>query len=150
MSVSIRSDLVGLVHNFITTGFFFLKGKQPQFVMREKKTTCLDSEVRVKKMLAVYCIPSASIITVMTVAAVHEACKEVFRSRKLKRLLELVLACGNYMNRGQRGNALGFQPASLNKMLDTRSSASKQVTLLHYVVETLEKKVPWNWWLISI
>ena len=101
-------------------------------------------------MLAVYCIPSASIITVMTVAAVHEACKEVFRSRKLKRLLELVLACGNYMNRGQRGNALGFQPASLNKMLDTRSSASKQVTLLHYVVETLEKKVPWNWWLISI
>ena len=74
-------------------------------------------------------------------AAVHEACKEVFRSRKLKRLLELVLACGNYMNRGQRGNALGFQPASLNKMLDTRSSASKQITLLHYVVETLEKKV---------
>ncbi|XP_076441930.1 disheveled-associated activator of morphogenesis 1-like isoform X2 [Babylonia areolata] len=74
------------------------------------------------------------------IEAVHEACKEVFRSRKLKRLLELVLACGNYMNRGQRGNALGFKPASLNKMLDTRSSVSKQVTLLHYVVETLEKK----------
>nr|KAG5696961.1 hypothetical protein BaRGS_008423 [Batillaria attramentaria] len=74
------------------------------------------------------------------IEAVHEACKEVFRSRKLKRLLELVLACGNYMNKGQRGNALGFQPASLNKMLDTRSSHSKQVTLLHYVVDTLEKK----------
>jgi hypothetical protein len=77
----------------------------------------------------------------LVVTAVHEACKEVFRSRKLKRLLELVLACGNYMNRGQRGNALGFQPASLNKMVDTRSSASKHVTLLHYVVDTLEKKV---------
>ncbi|PVD26555.1 hypothetical protein C0Q70_14232 [Pomacea canaliculata] len=74
------------------------------------------------------------------IEAVHEACKEVFRSRKLKRLLELVLACGNYMNRGQRGNALGFHPASLNKMVDTRSSISKQITLLHYVVSTLEKK----------
>ena len=74
-------------------------------------------------------------------AGVHAACKEVFRSRKLKRLLELVLACGNYMNRGQRGHALGFRPASLNHMLDTRSSASKTVTLLHYVVDTLEKKV---------
>lgn len=77
----------------------------------------------------------------VTFSAVHEACKEVFRSRKLKRLLELVLACGNYMNRGQRGNALGFHPASLNKMVDTRSSISKQITLLHYVVSTLEKKV---------
>ena len=77
----------------------------------------------------------------MFVLAVHEACKEVFKSRKLKRLLELVLACGNYMNRGQRGNALGFNPASLNKMVDTRSSVSKQVTLLHYVVDTLEKRV---------
>ncbi|KAK7103370.1 disheveled-associated activator of morphogenesis 1-like [Littorina saxatilis] len=74
------------------------------------------------------------------IEGVHEACKEVFKSRKLKRVLELVLACGNYMNRGQRGNALGFQPASLNKMMDTRSSVSKQITLLHYVVDTVEKK----------
>lgn len=72
---------------------------------------------------------------------VTEASKEVFRSKKLKKLLEIVLAFGNYMNRGQRGNASGFKLISLNKIIDTKSSINKNVTLLHYLLETFEKKV---------
>lgn len=41
------------------------------------------------------------------VLAVAEASKQVFRSRKFRDLLEVVLAFGNYMNRGARGNAAG-------------------------------------------
>ncbi|XP_048259001.1 disheveled-associated activator of morphogenesis 1-like [Haliotis rufescens] len=76
------------------------------------------------------------------IEAVFEASKQVLRSRKLKKLLELVLALGNYMNRGQRGNASGFRMTSLNKIIDTKSSINKNVTLLHYLVEVLEKKFP--------
>lgn len=70
-----------------------------------------------------------------------EASREVSRSRQLRRLLELVLALGNYMNRGVRGNATGFRLASLNRLADTKSSACKGTTLLHYLVQILEKKV---------
>ncbi|XP_029633402.1 disheveled-associated activator of morphogenesis 1 isoform X3 [Octopus sinensis] len=76
------------------------------------------------------------------IEGVMEASKEVFRSKKLKKLLEIVLAFGNYMNRGQRGNASGFKLISLNKIIDTKSSINKNVTLLHYLLETFEKKFP--------
>jgi len=72
---------------------------------------------------------------------VLEASKEVCRSRRLKKLLELVLALGNYMNQGQRGNASGFRIASLNKIVDTKSSINRRVTLLHYLAEVSEHKV---------
>ncbi|KAK7601114.1 hypothetical protein V9T40_008555 [Parthenolecanium corni] len=74
------------------------------------------------------------------VRAVMEASREVARSRRLKKLLEIVLALGNYMNRGARGNATGFRLASLNKLADTKSSAMKGTTLLHYLVEIADKK----------
>ncbi|XP_075233363.1 disheveled-associated activator of morphogenesis-like protein isoform X2 [Lycorma delicatula] len=74
------------------------------------------------------------------VRAVMEASREVSRSRRLRRLLEIVLALGNYMNRGARGNATGFRLTSLNRLADTKSSAVKGTTLLHYLVEILEKK----------
>ena len=42
-----------------------------------------------------------------TVEAVLMASKEVCQSRRLKKMLELLLAFGNYMNKGSRGNAYG-------------------------------------------
>lgn len=73
------------------------------------------------------------------IVAVMEASKEVARSKKLKKLLEIILALGNYMNRGQRGNAVGFRISSLNRLADTKST--KNTTLLHYLVDILETKV---------
>ncbi|KAK2706666.1 hypothetical protein QYM36_014640 [Artemia franciscana] len=74
------------------------------------------------------------------VLAVSEASKEAIRSKRFKRVLELILAIGNYMNRGARGNAVGFKLTSLNKLADTKSGSSKQ-TLLHYIIETIESKL---------
>lgn len=76
---------------------------------------------------------------------VMEASREVSRSRRLRRLLEIVLALGNYMNRGARGNASGFRLTSLNRLADTKSSAAKGTTLLHYLVQILEKKVSYTY-----
>ena len=57
--------------------------------------------------------------------ALSKASKEVLNSRNLRQLLEVVLAFGNYMNKGQRGNAYGFKVSSLNKIADTKSSIDK-------------------------
>ncbi|XP_077293023.1 disheveled-associated activator of morphogenesis-like protein isoform X2 [Arctopsyche grandis] len=73
-------------------------------------------------------------------AAVLRASRQVQRSRRLRRLLEIVLALGNYMNRGARGNASGFRLASLNRLADTKSSQARNMTLLHYLVQILETK----------
>ena len=56
-------------------------------------------------------------------------------------VLEVVLAFGNFMNRGNRGNASGFRLSSLNKMADTKSSSEPDINLLHYLVQTLKTKV---------
>ena len=84
------------------------------------------------------------IILISLFSAVHKGSQQIVRSKKLKKLLEIVLALGNYMNRGQRGNAKGFLISSLNNMVDTKSSLNRHVTLLHYLVEVLEKRVSIN------
>lgn len=57
--------------------------------------------------------------------ALSKASKEILHSRNLQQLLEVVLAFGNFMNKGQRGNAYGFRVSSLNKIADTKSSIDK-------------------------
>ncbi|XP_026478989.1 disheveled-associated activator of morphogenesis 1 isoform X3 [Ctenocephalides felis] len=74
------------------------------------------------------------------VLKVLEASREVARSRRLRRLLELVLALGNYMNRGARGNASGFRLASLLRLADTKSGTVRGATLLHHVARVLERR----------
>ncbi len=68
-------------------------------------------------------------------------CDELANSQKLKKVLEIVLALGNAMNRGNRGNAYAFKLSCLNRMVDTKSSVDKDMTLLHYVIKTLENQV---------
>ncbi|XP_071399371.1 disheveled-associated activator of morphogenesis 1 isoform X3 [Centroberyx affinis] len=76
------------------------------------------------------------------VEALSLASREVAQSRTLPQLLEVVLAFGNYMNKGQRGNAYGFKVSSLNKIADTKSSIDRNITLLHYLITILEQKYP--------
>ncbi|XP_069464851.1 disheveled-associated activator of morphogenesis 2 isoform X3 [Ambystoma mexicanum] len=76
------------------------------------------------------------------VEALLLACRELTRSKRLKQLLEIVLAFGNYMNKGQRGNAFGFKVSSLNKIADTKSSIDRNITLLHYLIMLFEKTYP--------
>uniref|UniRef100_A0A8C9WSW2 Dishevelled associated activator of morphosis 1 n=1 Tax=Scleropages formosus TaxID=113540 RepID=A0A8C9WSW2_SCLFO len=76
------------------------------------------------------------------IEALTKASKQVLHSHNLQQLLEVVLAFGNYMNKGQRGNAYGFKVSSLNKIADTKSSIDKNITLLHYLITILEKKYP--------
>ncbi|XP_047413375.1 disheveled-associated activator of morphogenesis 2 isoform X1 [Sciurus carolinensis] len=76
------------------------------------------------------------------VEAILLASRELTRSKRLKQMLEVVLAIGNFMNKGQRGGAYGFRVASLNKIADTKSSIDRNISLLHYLIMILEKHFP--------
>lgn len=62
-------------------------------------------------------------------------------SRKLKFVLEIILAFGNYLNSSKRGPAYGFKLQSLDNLLDTKST-DKKMCLLHYIVATIRQKFP--------
>lgn len=62
-------------------------------------------------------------------------------SSKLKKMLEIILAFGNYMNSSKRGAAYGFRLQSLDLLLDTKSTDRTQ-TLLHFIANMVHEKYP--------
>ncbi|XP_056258602.1 formin-like protein 1 isoform X2 [Seriola aureovittata] len=60
-------------------------------------------------------------------------------STKLKKILEIVLAFGNYMNSSKRGAAYGFRLQSLDLLLETKSTDRSQ-TLLQFITGIIQEK----------
>lgn len=54
--------------------------------------------------------------------ALNKASLNIYKNKRFHKILEYVLALGNFMNKGARGNAYGFKLNSLLKLVDTRSS----------------------------
>ncbi|XP_073989603.1 diaphanous related formin 1 isoform X2 [Rhodnius prolixus] len=76
------------------------------------------------------------------IVACTSACEEVQKSKKLAKILELILLMGNYMNSGSRnGQAFAFEISFLPKLSATKDLENK-TTLMHYLVDTIEKKFP--------
>ncbi|OQR81867.1 formin-homology 2 domain-containing protein, partial [Thraustotheca clavata] len=70
------------------------------------------------------------------------ATDQVAESTRLKKILETVLAIGNYMNGGTaRGGAYGFKLETLAK-LHTIRSVDPKVTLMNFLARHLEKTQP--------
>ncbi|PKK17944.1 formin-like 3 [Columba livia] len=73
--------------------------------------------------------------------AIIAASASVKSSQKLKRMLEIILALGNYMNSSKRGAVYGFKLQSLDLLLDTKST-DRKMTLLHFIALTVREKYP--------
>lgn len=73
--------------------------------------------------------------------AIIAASMSLKSSTKLRNILEIVLAFGNYMNSSKRGAAYGFRLQSLDALLEMKSTNRKQ-TLLHYIVRVIMEKYP--------
>jgi len=72
---------------------------------------------------------------------VFTGCNQLKNSTKFVKILEIVLAVGNYINGSTgRGGAWGFKLNSLLKMLDVRNS--NRITLMHYVANLVEQQYP--------
>ncbi|XP_056156962.1 formin-like protein 2 isoform X2 [Lampris incognitus] len=73
--------------------------------------------------------------------AIIAASVSIKSSQKLRKILEIILALGNYMNSSKRGAVYGFKLQSLDLLLDTKST-DRKLTLLHYIANLVREKYP--------
>jgi len=78
-----------------------------------------------------------------SVETLLRACVEVKKSNNFKKILEIILAFGNFLNHEtQRGGAFGFKMAILLQLTDVRSQSDPKTTLLHTIIEFLCQTYP--------
>lgn len=75
------------------------------------------------------------------VDALYRASNQLANSASFNKLLEIILAFGNYMNSAKRGSAYGFKLETFGRLMDTKSS-DRTSTLLHFIVETVTENYP--------
>ena len=75
------------------------------------------------------------------IEAIHLASKATRNAKKFKKILEIILAFGNYMNSAKKGSAYGFKMASLDNLAITKSS-DKKTTIVNYLVDIVNSKYP--------
>jgi hypothetical protein len=73
--------------------------------------------------------------------AVIAASDALMSSKKLKQILEVVLAFGNYINSGRRGGVYGFKLGTLDRLGDMKTR-NKERILLHWIVQVVETDFP--------
>merc|ERR1719474_2178164 len=75
------------------------------------------------------------------IEAIYLAAKNTKNSDKFKKILEIILAFGNYMNSCKKGSAYGFKLQSLDNLSTTKSS-DKRSTIVNYIVEVVNTNYP--------
>lgn len=99
-------------------------------------------EARLKGMLFKYSYMERYNNLIQDVDSVINAVRNIKNSSSFVKLLELILLIGNYMNsQGFKSKAYGFKISNLNKLVDTKATDNKK-TLLHFVANVVEEKVP--------
>eukprot|EP01119_Soliformovum_irregulare_P002332 TRINITY_DN1260_c2_g1_i1.p1 TRINITY_DN1260_c2_g1~~TRINITY_DN1260_c2_g1_i1.p1 ORF type:complete len:740 (-),score=348.98 TRINITY_DN1260_c2_g1_i1:24-1922(-) len=73
---------------------------------------------------------------------IKNASKQMRKSPKLLKIIQLVLLFGNFLNGGtNRGDAHGFKLGALKKLVDTKSMDNKS-SLLHHLINVAREKFP--------
>jgi len=76
------------------------------------------------------------------IQGIFDAVKSVKESKKLKRILEVILHLGNFLNAGtSRGKAWGFKLNTLSKLSGLKTT-DNQTSLMQFLVKTFQQKSP--------
>ncbi|KAM9368983.1 LOW QUALITY PROTEIN: formin-like protein 1 [Phaethornis superciliosus] len=113
--------------------------EEEQFMIRFSKIPRLAERMNVMIFLGNFSDTAQLLMPQLN--AVIAASISLKSSNKLRNILEIVLAFGNYMNSSKRGAAYGFRLQSLDALLEMKSTDRKQ-TLLHYLVRVITEKYP--------
>ncbi|NXX50783.1 FMNL1 protein, partial [Tricholaema leucomelas] len=113
--------------------------EEDQFMMRFSKIPRLAERMNVLIFLGSFTDTAQLLMPQLN--AIIAASMSLKSSSKLRNILEIVLAFGNYMNSSKRGAAYGFRLQSLDALLEMKSTDRKQ-TLLHYLVRVIAEKYP--------
>ncbi|KAM3670541.1 inverted formin-2-like isoform 1-T1 [Ammospiza maritima maritima] len=72
--------------------------------------------------------------------AIRTACETILTSHRLPVFCQLILKVGNFLNYGRHtGDAGGFKISALLKLTETKANQNN-ITLLHHILEEVEKK----------
>ncbi|XP_027523689.1 formin-like protein 1 isoform X3 [Corapipo altera] len=112
---------------------------EDQFMIRFSKIPRLAERMNVMIFLGNFSDTAQLLMPQLN--AIIAASMSLKSSSKLRHILEIVLAFGNYMNSSKRGAAYGFRLQSLDALLEMKSTDRKQ-TLLHYLVRVITEKYP--------
>ena len=71
----------------------------------------------------------------------HKAVKELMESKRLKKLLAVILDVGNFLNnKTPQGNSYGYKVSALLKLTSVKSPLSASLSVLDFIVEFLAEK----------
>ncbi|MBW00805.1 Formin-like protein 1, partial [Eschrichtius robustus] len=113
--------------------------EEDRFMLRFSRIPRLPERVNTLTFLGNF--PDTVQLLMPQLNAIIAASMSIKSSDKLRQILEIVLAFGNYMNSSKRGAAYGFRLQSLDALLEMKSTDRKQ-TLLHYLVKVIAEKYP--------
>lgn len=150
---SLSIDLLELLEHFIPSDFEmkllnnYEKDGRPleeltdedQFILRFGKIPRLAQRINTLTFMGNF--PESAKRLQPQLNSIIAASMSIKSSSKLKKILEIVLAFGNYMNSSKRGSAYGFRLQSLDLLLETKSTDRSQ-TLLHFITNIIQDKYP--------
>uniref|UniRef100_A0A667Z5N4 Formin like 2 n=1 Tax=Myripristis murdjan TaxID=586833 RepID=A0A667Z5N4_9TELE len=110
---------------------------EDRFMMQFSKIERLMQKMTIMAFIGNFC-ESVQMLTPQ-LHAIIAASVSIKSSQKLKKILEIILALGNYMNSSKRGAVYGFKLQSLDLLLDTKST-DRKLTLLHYIANVVKEK----------
>uniref|UniRef100_A0A8C5YPI9 Formin like 1 n=1 Tax=Marmota marmota marmota TaxID=9994 RepID=A0A8C5YPI9_MARMA len=113
--------------------------EEDRFMLRFSRIPRLPERMSTLTFLGNF--PDTAQLLMPQLNAIIAASMSIKSSDKLRQILEIVLAFGNYMNSSKRGAAYGFRLQSLDVLLEMKSTDRKQ-TLLHYLVKVITEKYP--------
>ncbi|TNN03363.1 hypothetical protein fugu_000392 [Takifugu bimaculatus] len=146
-------DFLELLERFIPTDYemkliqdFGQEGRAPDWLSEEERFMMRFGKIprlpqRISALTFMGNFPESVRLIQPQLDALIAASMSVKSSGKLKKILEIVLAFGNYMNSSKRGLASGFRLQSLDLLLDTKSTDRKQ-TLLHFIANVIQERYP--------
>ena len=94
---------------------------------------------RIKAVIFQYNYKSDYNIIIEEINRIFKVFNVMKEDKNVRRLLEIILALGNYMNGGSfRGGAYGFTLVSLTKLADTKSSG---ITFIDYIIKFIYEEI---------
>uniref|UniRef100_A0A8C2L1B8 Formin like 1 n=1 Tax=Cyprinus carpio TaxID=7962 RepID=A0A8C2L1B8_CYPCA len=129
-----------LIENYEREGRALLElSEEDRFMVAFSKIPCLPQRISTLTFMGNF---SESIqLLKPQLNAIIAGSMSIKSSSKLKKILEIILAFGNYMNSEKRGSAYGFRLQSLDLLLDMKST-DRKLTLLHFIVSIIQEKYP--------
>ncbi|XP_071478345.1 formin-like protein 3 isoform X2 [Diadema antillarum] len=114
-------------------------GEAEQFMFQMARVDRYESKLRLMTFMGLY----GDLVATLKpeIQTIVTTCDSISTSGKLKKLLEIILAFGNFMNSSKRTPAIGFKLESLQRLTFVKST-DRSHNFLHYLVEAVNRCYP--------